>query len=305
MRGGEPFLSCASLTQPSLLALQVAIRHNTTSATFHGGWCYSTTCYPTANDALRTLAIGNVATWELGRNPQTGIYIDHVDPSLPASEQELGMASMDASGLGMAIECVAAAIGLTPVETAAKRVLQTLSSAASLVDRNANGWLPTFVDSSTGKSLSPGTFSTDSTGIFTVGALFARTYFSTAGASLPETPLIAKLATAALDAVNWRSLFCDNGQVSDVGSCIPWLLAQNASSCSDWFCPDPTTGSFFFSEMQWVAWLAYTQGGDSPSVAAMWASWQARRSNPGYSYDGEQVWLHPILCGLGAVGVLG
>jgi hypothetical protein len=96
--------------------------------------------------------------------------IDHVDPLLPYEQQTWTIASADSAGPGLAMECVAAALGYQSLEGAASRVLLTLQSFAGLTPdfhdpRNLGGWLPTFMDPASGKCLvSPGSscqFSTD------------------------------------------------------------------------------------------------------------------------------------------------
>ena len=110
--------------------------------------CLSTSCY-TPMEALAKLTRGNWEVWKLGRDNRTGMYIDHVNPLVPKSAQQVGMASTDGSGPSLAMECVAAALGYQSKEMAASRVLVTLQSLANrkarfFKPRNEFGWLATF-----------------------------------------------------------------------------------------------------------------------------------------------------------------
>ena len=65
--------------------------------------CLSTSCY-TSMEALAKLTRGNWEVWKLGRDNRTGMYIDHVNPLVPKSAQQVGMASTDGAGPGLAME---------------------------------------------------------------------------------------------------------------------------------------------------------------------------------------------------------
>ena len=114
--------------------------------------------------ALAKLTRGNWEVWKLGRDDRTGMYIDHVNPLVPKSAQQVGMASTDGSGPSLAMECVAAALGYQSKEMAASRVLVTLQSLANrkarfFKPRNEFGWLATFINPETDTCLVSPTFS--------------------------------------------------------------------------------------------------------------------------------------------------
>jgi len=119
----------ASPSDWSCAAGLTPVRLNASGA--DGAPCLSTTCLP-PTEALFRLARGNYEVWRLGRHNRTGMYIDHVDPLLPYASQQWTMASADGAGPGLAIECVAAALGFITLEEAAARVLLTLRSFAGL-----------------------------------------------------------------------------------------------------------------------------------------------------------------------------
>jgi len=89
----------------------------------------------------------------MARNSRTGIYVDNVnliDGAIPWA-----MGGADMTGLGLAFECVAQALGWQSMIEAQDRVLLTLRSLAGKtpgfnITRNRDGWLPRFFDSNTG-----------------------------------------------------------------------------------------------------------------------------------------------------------
>eukprot|EP01047_Picozoa_sp_COSAG01_P019855 COSAG01_NODE_1116_length_11642_cov_7.561899_10_plen_298_part_00 len=191
----------------------VPVRHNSSGGGADGSSpCLNTTCL-TPTEALTRLARGNYDVWRLGRHNRTGMYIDHVNPLLTHAQQQWNMASADSAGPGLAVECVAAALGLVSLELAAERVLLTLRSFSGLtpgfVDmRNDGGWLPTFMNPDTGACLSSPTlgclFSTDSTAFNTAGVLFAKTFFERTAPGAPSTAEISRIATLLYRRVQWR-----------------------------------------------------------------------------------------------------
>jgi hypothetical protein len=268
-----------SAAEWSCAAGLVPVRLNTTSSSSSssssgdGAACLSTTCLSPA-EALRRLARGNWEVWRLGRHNRTGMYIDHVNPLLPYEQQQWTMASADSAGPGLAMECVAAALGYISPAEAASRVLLTLHSFAGLTPgfhdtRNQGGWLPTFMDPGTGECLigDPKVgclFSTDSTAFNTVGILFAKTFFERTAPHASSTAEISRLASQLFRRVNWSELFCsrlvgmgqeEGGTVTRQGPFIPWLY-NATSGCSDSFGPAPD-GFYYFSEMHWLVWLAH------------------------------------------------
>lgn len=96
-----------------------------------GAWCLETLCFPadTNHSLLAHIARGAYAVWDLARNNATGIYIDHVDLTrADPAQQDWAQGSAEYTGLGMMVECVAAALGWIPLATAQQRVLQSLRS---------------------------------------------------------------------------------------------------------------------------------------------------------------------------------
>ena len=110
----------ASPSDWSCAAGLTPVRLNASGA--DGAPCLSTTCLP-PTEALFKLARGNYEVWRLGRHNRTGMYIDHVDPLLPYASQQWTMASADGAGPGLAIECVAAALGLFEPSTGRQALL--------------------------------------------------------------------------------------------------------------------------------------------------------------------------------------
>jgi hypothetical protein len=196
---------------------KVPVRFNSTE---DGRACLKTTCLA-QDTALRNLALGNYEIWRRGRNADTGIYLDHVDPRLPADPTGGNIASPDSTGPGLALECVAAALGFITIEEAQGRVLLTLRALTGRISgfriprQDPSGWFPTFVDPNTGKALvnPPGSavqYSTDSTAFNTVGVLFARTFFKNRDPGSDATREIEALAGELYAAVDYARLFCTN-----------------------------------------------------------------------------------------------
>eukprot|EP01051_Picozoa_sp_SAG22_P002816 SAG22_NODE_129_length_18679_cov_40.656028_15_plen_620_part_00 len=292
----------------------VPVRMNTSTG------CLSTTCLPPA-EALGRLARGNYEVWKLGRNRRTGMYFDHVDPALRYELQpSRNMASADSAGPGLAIECVAAALGYTTVAEAAARVLLTLRSFAGKTarfadSRNTMGWLPTFMDPDTGRCLAAPTigceFSTDSTALNTAGVLFAKTFFERVAPGAAATAQISALAEELFQRVRWAELFCSAqvgldglGSVTTSGPWIPWLY-NATNGCKDSFGP-AADGLYIFSEMHWLVWLAHASvceqrnrtAGGAPGpprpgcdaaepVEQLWRNWEGRAAAPNYFYAGN------------------
>ena len=275
--------------------------------------CLSTSCY-TPMEALTKLTRGNWEVWKLGRNNRTGMYIDHVNPLVPKAAQQEGMASTDGAGPGLAMECVAAALGYQSKEEAASRVLVTLQSltnrtAGFFIPRNEFGWLPTFINTDNGACLVSPTssvgceFSTDSTAFNTAGVLFAKTFFEREMPGSASTLQISALGRELFDAVQWSLLFCSGSSmqppyrdhVQATGTLVPWLY-NSSNGCRLSFAPAPD-GLYYYSEMHWLAWLAYEhqcRGGNSgrncsgpTPVHHLYRAWQDRASAPNYWYSGQ------------------
>lgn len=281
------------------------VRINSTSA---DGPCLKTRCY-TTDDALRLLARGNWEVWQRGRYDITGMYIDHVNPLVLV--QDTAMASTDGSGPGLAMECVAASLGYQTLAEAAARVLLTLRSFANqtagfAIPRNADGWLPTFIDPMTGKCLYSSSsqvgceYSTDSTAFHMTGVLFAKTYFERNLPQSSQKTEIVALANKLFKSVRWDKLFCSalvglgpyTAHVQSTGTFVPWLYNSTAG-CRDSFGPE-SDGFYTYSEMHWLAWLAYefkcsasdTNCTASEPVAKLYRAWEGRASAPNFAYAG-------------------
>ena len=284
----------------------VPVRLNASDAT---GPCLTTTCV-SKGTALERLARGNYEVWRRGRHNRTGMYTDHVNPLLGHDDQEWVQASADGAGPGLATECVAAALGYITMESAAQRILLTLRSFAGQTPgfrdpRNANGWLPTFMNADTGVCLFGDQnvgceYSTDSTAFNAVGILFAKTFFELRAPSAATTQEISSLATQLYEEVHWAELFCSvpsmtygPGTVTKHGPWIPWLY-NATSGCRDSFRPAPD-GLYYYSEMHWLVWLAHERACGNAShpcnatdpIEEMWRAWEGRADAPNYHYAGH------------------
>jgi len=123
----------------------------------------------------------NYEVWDLGRQPDTGIYIDHVNIE-NINSQGWGQGHTDATGLGLAVECVAHELGFLSDDAFLERVLTTLTSLSGHnpdfnMPRSKNGWIPRFPNSKTG-AYNGSTFEMMPSGLQTAGVLFAKTYTS-------------------------------------------------------------------------------------------------------------------------------
>jgi len=156
------------------------IRYLTTDS---DGDCIKTAMCATSNDAFKHIARSSYEVFDLGRNANTGIYIDHVN--LLASDlknQGWNQGHTDATGLGLTAECIAHELGWIDDATFKSRVKLTLSSLAGYhenfsMPRSKNGWIPRFPNSNTG-AYNGSTFEMMPSGLCTAGVLFAKTYTS-------------------------------------------------------------------------------------------------------------------------------
>lgn len=246
-----------------------------------------------------------------GRNAVSGTYIDHVDPRLPMSQQT-DMVSTDGTGIGVAAECVAAGLGLVTMAEAQERVTLTLRALAgelpgwALPREAQNAWVPTFMSGNTGTSASPGTYASDSTGLLSVGILFAKTYFGNVAPGAPATLNIARLVDKILTPIKFANMFCSTTgagkSVANGSNIIPWLF-EDGGKCSDGQLP-AADGYYYYSEMHWFFWMGYHAGCGSSSdgntssapvpctneaIAEMWEAFQGRRHRLDYTYGGQQL----------------
>jgi len=291
----ESSTTAPSSMYSSLCLAKVPVRTNVSQ---DGKACLRTICLePEA--ALLQLARGGYELFQRGRNPTTGIYIDHVDVKLPAERQSFGYASIDSTAVGIAAECVAANMGIISIQEAQEKVLTTMRALTGRipgfkVPRNPHGFLPTFIHSDTGVPYGD-SYATDSTGIFGVSHLFARTCFQNLDPESPTLQEIIALSDELHAAVRYDLLLCDHGSVSGAGVDIPYLM-DNQTGCSDIisYMPD---GYYNYNEMIWIAYLAFQQAcGTQPEgqcsnkpIERMWAAWQGRRNHLWYHYGGHGV----------------
>eukprot|EP00056_Hartaetosiga_gracilis_P001167 m.42602 g.42602 ORF g.42602 m.42602 type:complete len:594 (+) comp10524_c0_seq3:58-1839(+) len=303
---------------------QVPLRVNKTDSM---GACLHTICFDGAEDALLHIARGNYALWQMARNNETGIYLDHVNMYAPDNNEQGGVGM---SGIGVAMEVIAAAMGWISIEEAQLKVERTLQSFANKlpqvhIPRHANGWLPRFINSTSGRyfqqigdgyaNASPSSFKVDnvgdendntsqsystlSTGLFTAGCLLAKTYFEREDPGSNLTVSISSLAQGVFDMVQWQKLLCNEQLVSDTdGSGIPMVI-NNTIGCSATEFPEED-GFYQFYENHYTVWLTYehtcgeqVRAGKScnnTAVATMWEKWQGRRLHPNVAYKS-----HPLL----------
>eukprot|EP00040_Diaphanoeca_grandis_P026381 m.147625 g.147625 ORF g.147625 m.147625 type:complete len:622 (-) comp30550_c0_seq1:77-1942(-) len=274
-------------------------RSSTPSTPTSTNWCLQTTCR-TKSEALGNLTRGAYEVMAYGRNPRTGIYIDHVDPRLTPSQQAFKIGAVDTTAVGIVAECVAQALGYINQTTAQSRVELSLRSLLSLtpnftLPRSATGgWYPIFIETDSGANLNPGTYATDSTGFIGVAVMFVRTYFVNTNPGSANTLAIMKLVDKLMQSVDWVKTFCTAGGTSSYnGTCVPWLT-EDGDKCSGCNSPAPD-GLYYFSELQWVFWLAYHAGCGADNattcpnkpIATMWKTFQERRNHPDFSYAGQ------------------
>eukprot|EP01079_Euglenida_sp_SAG-EU17-18_P010498 gene10498-1910_t len=267
------------------------------------GECLHTVC-STPDAALRKLARGNYALWSrLARNNFTGIYLAGVDLTKPAGQQPQAQGATGETGLGLAIECVADAMGWTSRADAQASVLLTLRTLSGQtsgfsVAKNRRGFMPTFVDARTGQvwGNSTGTqqFALMSTDLLHAGILFASTYYRRVDPGSPSTEAISALAAALFAGTAWDTLLCNAaGRVDPNGTYIPMLFDWD-DGCSA-LMPLQADGLYDFNEEFISVWLAMHRAcsGSPPGrcpnagVQRMWDRWQGRRSHPMHSYNGR------------------
>lgn len=299
--GGRCERLCPATSSPCHAGL-VPTRFNSSDSI---GPCLQTVC-STADDALRKLAKGNYALWQLARNNRTGIYIAGVDLTLPPAEQPFSQGATGETGLGLTFECVAAAMGWVTRAEAQARILLTLRSLSGLtpgftLPQNRRGFSPTFIDSGSGAVWANQTgtqgFALMSTDLMHAGILFAKTYFERADPDSSTTAEISRLATALFAGVQWNSLLCgDDGQLDGNGTNIP-MVVDWADGCSA-LMPLDKDGYYEFNEEFLAVDFAWqTTCGTQPvgqcsnkGIERMWQRWQGRRMHPNHSYK-----AHPLL----------
>lgn len=264
--GGVSFLNhtfyggwCAPLCAPTPPDCAVPIR--TRVPVPGNGTCLATVaCASNASAALDAVGRGNLAVWMRGRNNNTGLFLDHVNASAAASDQDFTQAAIGVTGLGLVVQCVADALGWLPRAAVQRDVIQTLQTLAGVtpgvnVSRNANGWMPTFVHSDTGWALSGGHFATMATGLNGAGVLFAAAYFNGTDPGSAATRQISALANQVWARVDWTTLLCNDAQppvVNDTGAGIPMLM-DDEDGCSALRYP-LADGFYDFDELHYVVW---------------------------------------------------
>ena len=276
----------------------VPVRANDTVA-----GCFDTTCLA-PDAALRRLARGAYAVWRKGRHAATGIYSGSVDPSAPASQQS-DQAHIGINGVGLMFECVAAELGWITTAEAAARVNLTLTALAgelpgfALARQARHGWIPTFVNRTTGAALGhQQPYTVLDSGLNSAGVLFARTYFAAAAAAaaLPAAlgASVARLAKKVFNLVRFEHLLCSgaSGQQDDGGAGIPFTLDDDGA-CGAVHLPRDD-GYYDFNEVHYTVWLAHQRacapgagGNCTAQLKDMWAAWQGRRQHPDLSYHGH------------------
>ncbi len=168
--------------------------------------------------------------WRLARNNATGIYIDHAN-LVPGATQYIQQGSVEYTGLGMIVECVAVAMGWQTVSEAQARVAQSLASlnGGVPIPRTPQGFFAQFFDSTTGYIKQPW-FGLMPSGLMGAGALFARSFFNTVAPGDRATAVIDAAAVSLWHSVDWSSLLCDeNGVLSPTGTGIPMLIGVNGN----------------------------------------------------------------------------
>ncbi len=189
-------------------------------------------------------------------DPQTGLIRDRARNFEPTPNSGIyQMASIAATGFGLAILSHAAATGSMKRADAYSMVLKTLRTVDEKLEKRA-GWLYHFVDISTGKRYGDSEISTVDTAWFLAGALYAASVF-------PDTPL-SRLAEKIYEDVDFETMRTDGGtNPTKLTLSLGWL---------------PETG---YLSSQWDTYaeqmLLYVLGlGKSkhPLPAASWSAWK-------------------------------
>jgi len=261
------------------------------------GNCYTTVCRA-PDDTLRHLARSNWELWRIGRNPKTGMYLDHVRVT-PPIYQAWHQAGTGMTGLGLVFECVAEALGWQTRAEAQERVLLTLRSLTGQtpgfsLPRNPDGWIPTFVDSNTG-AYSGDRWALMSTGLNAMGYLFVKTYFSRVDQGSAATASITQMAEQLFNAVQWDKLLCEGGVLNAQGIGVP-MTVDNTRGCYVIQYP-AADGYYDYNEEHYTVWLAYVKACrgqprgqcSNQYIQRMWRKWQDRRLHPNKQYGNHKL----------------
>lgn len=167
------------------------------------------------------------------------------------------LASIAATGFGLAALCIGHEREYLPRRTIRARVITTLNFALNHVE-HMNGFFYHFIDMNTGKRLILSEASPIDTTIFLCGALTARAYF--------RDPLISQLATTIYRRVQWR-----------------WMLNGGETFAMGW------TPEYKFIGSRWDTYcelmMMYLLAIGAPTYNISPSSWKAFR-RPRIDYEG-------------------
>lgn len=153
-------------------------------------------------EVIRTLELKSLSYFLENTHPQTGLVRDRArNFGKTPNSGKYRIASLAATGFGMAVLANAAARGLISRETAQRSILKTLRFATRL--DHHKGWLYHFVDWETGRRTNHGEVSTIDTSIFIAGALYAASVF-------PESE-ISRLSQTLYHRLDFQDMMTDGG----------------------------------------------------------------------------------------------
>eukprot|EP00929_Paragymnodinium_shiwhaense_P015396 TRINITY_DN12348_c0_g1_i1.p1 TRINITY_DN12348_c0_g1~~TRINITY_DN12348_c0_g1_i1.p1 ORF type:complete len:828 (-),score=166.34 TRINITY_DN12348_c0_g1_i1:236-2719(-) len=278
------------------------------------GACLRTTCLP-KETAMLNLARGNYEVWRQARNPHTGIYLSSYDLGASAKAQDWQRGDTSATGIGLAMECVAHAMGWISMAEAQSRVLQTLRSLIGEGNtagppRGPHGWMPRTFDSELEMDASKHVDgSIPATGLHFSGLLVAKTFFRRNDPGSLATSKISEMADRHLQSVDWstilessdkwdestRELAKTRGWEGNTG--IPFLYQHDGKAVGVNY--PRADEAYEFSEAMPAVWVAHqvlckpsetSARCENKDIDQMWERFQKRRSKPSQSStDGMNV----------------
>jgi hypothetical protein len=158
------------------------------------------------------------------QNPVTGLIRDAAE-NFTATPDSNRMASMSATGFGMAVIANAATRGMVNPQYAREYVLKVLRFSLQNVPRY-KGWFLHFVDWQTGERFGRSEYSSIDSALFLAGSLYA--------AQALHDPQIAKLNHEIYTAMDFNDLLTNGGQLPDKKTLSMAYEPEHGYSANQW-----------------------------------------------------------------------